>query len=62
MKRTISARLDRLEAQVRPVCAPPAITIHFISQVDRSITRTLVMEPGKPYLWLPGPPESRQRL
>ena len=57
MKRTLTSRLYRLEAQVRPAYVQPAFMITFISPGDRSVTRTLIMEPGKPDLWLPGPPE-----
>jgi hypothetical protein len=62
MKRTVKVRLDRLEARALPAkvskaYVPPAITVHFISPEDMSITRMLVMEPGKPNRWLPGPPE-----
>jgi hypothetical protein len=59
MKRTVKVRLDRLEARALPAYVPPAITVHFISPEDMSVTRTLVMEPGKPDLWLPGPPRVR---
>jgi hypothetical protein len=62
MKRMLSTRLDRLEARVHPAYECPAFLINFISPGDKSVTRTLVMELGKPYQWLPGPPESRQRL
>ncbi len=58
MKRTLSKRIDRLEARVLPAYVPPAFMINFISPGDKSVTRTLVMEPGKPDQWLPGPPES----
>jgi hypothetical protein len=44
MKRTISARLGRLEAQIRPAYVRPAFMINFISPGDKSVTRTLLME------------------
>ena len=58
MKRTLTFRLDRLEERARPAYMLPAIAIQFISPGDGSVTRTLMMEPGKPNRWLPGPPES----
>ena len=57
MKRTLTFRLDRLEARVLPAYVPPTFMINFISPGDKSVTRTLLMEPGKPNRWLPEPPE-----
>ena len=57
MNRTLTSRLHRLEAQVRPAYVRPSFMISFISPGDKSITRTLLMEPGKPDLWLPGAPD-----
>ena len=54
MNRTLSKRIDRLEARVLPAYVAPTFMINFISPGDKSVTRTLVMEPGKPYQWLPG--------
>jgi len=49
MKRTISARLDRLEARNRPAYLPQPLKIHLINPDDMSVASTLVIEPGRPY-------------